>query len=382
MTPRLPVPQAPQAGLQPMVVGNGDDISAKSPGGFIYNAIGSFDTVSGVTSESSPAYGFGAPVANAYSLQLNTDFFVTTACIPSPNPACRGWEQFIFANHGAAAQSFIQYWLVNYSTTCPGGWTTAGIHCYRNAPLGVVVPNQPITNLINLKVSGTVSSGSDSVTTFVGTTAYTAPGANYVSASAGWKIAEYRRVRRWRRLPGQLQHRLVGDRPDQDQLRRYRRTHLCGPGLHGRDQQPQLRDSPPPITPPGPAILVTENTASTGTANCAYATAVGDTHERTVNGLAYDFQAYGGFVEARTGTGFTVESNKIPGYPLWPNAALNSCVGARAGSDSVDVALGPKLYVNAGLSPLSRPASSRCRPEASSTAAETPTPSSAPSATA
>src|SRR3954470_3991115 len=65
-------PMTPRPGPRPMVVGNGDDISAKAPSGFIFNSIGSFDNVSGVTSVSSPPNGVGAPVADAYSLQLNT----------------------------------------------------------------------------------------------------------------------------------------------------------------------------------------------------------------------------------------------------------------------------------------------------------------------
>jgi hypothetical protein len=56
-------------------VGNkSGDVSVKGPGQFISQAVGSFDSVTGVTSES------GAGKANAYSLQLNTNQFYTPLC--------------------------------------------------------------------------------------------------------------------------------------------------------------------------------------------------------------------------------------------------------------------------------------------------------------
>ncbi|MBV1851251.1 hypothetical protein [Catellatospora tritici] len=352
MTPRPAVPMNPRTGPRPMVVGNGDDISAKAPSGFIFNAIGSFDNVSGVTSVSSPPNGMGAPVANAYSLQLNTDFFVSTACNLSPDPNCRGWEQFIFANDGTSGLSFIQYWLIFYSAPCPGGWFTYGIHCYRNSPTGAVVPNQPITNLANLRVSGTANPGSDSVTTFVGLSAYTTPGGNYVNAAAGWKIAEFN-------VFGDGGGYSANFNPGASLTVRTRINYggtaapICvAQGFTGETNNLSFGSPPPPASPPGPAILVTENTTNSSTANCAFATAVGDTHEHTFSGLAYDFQASGDFVEARTGTGFEVEARKVSGAPNWPNASVNSCVATRTGSTSVVVALGPKLYVDGRLTTL------------------------------
>jgi hypothetical protein len=350
---RPAVPMVPRPGPRPMVVGNGDDLSAKAPSGFIFNATGSFDNVSGVTSVSSPPNGMGAPVPDAYSLQLNTDFFVSTACAGSTDPNCRGWEQFIFANDGTSGLSFIQYWIIFYSTTCPAGWFTYGPHCYRNSPTGAVVPNQPISNLANLQVSGTANPGSDSVTTFVGLTAYSVPGGNYVNANAGWKIAEFN-------IFGDGGGFQANFNPGASLTVRTRINYggtaapICvAQGFTGETNNLSFGSPPPPATPPGPAIMVTENTTNSSTANCAYATAVGDTHEHTVAGLAYDFQAYGDYVEARTGTGFEVESRKVSGAPIWPNASVNSCVGARTGSTSVVVALGPKLYVNGRATALS-----------------------------
>ena len=49
-----PYPMPPRRGPRPLIVGNDNDVSAKAPTGFISSATGSFDTVTGVTSESGP----------------------------------------------------------------------------------------------------------------------------------------------------------------------------------------------------------------------------------------------------------------------------------------------------------------------------------------
>ena len=224
--------------------------------------------------------------------------------------------------------------------------STYSIHCYRNSPFGAVVPNQVITNLANLKVSGTALPGSDSVTTFVGLTAYTVAGGNYVNAAAGWKIAEFN-------VFGDGGGYSANFNTSASLTVRTRINYggtaapLCvAQGFTGETNNLSFGSPPPPASPPGPAILVTEKQTNTGTANCAYATAVGDTHEHTFSGLSYDFQASGDFIEARTGNGFEVEARKVSGAPTWPNASVNSCVGTRTGSTSVVVALGPTLYVD------------------------------------
>jgi hypothetical protein len=104
--------------------------------GHVSEAEGSFDIVTGVTSEcavqcpmgvcpTNPTCA-GAP-ANTYSLQLNTKPFTTQTCNGSPNPGnCQGWEQFIYPSSGGGS---IQYWLENYGpagTACP---TPRGATC-------------------------------------------------------------------------------------------------------------------------------------------------------------------------------------------------------------------------------------------------------------
>jgi hypothetical protein len=95
-------PQVPARGPRVDVLGSsfGDWAANIAGTNTISSAIGSFDSVTGVTSESGPIANAGPSVANAYTLQLNTDFFMTTACAGSPNTdrmtGCRGWEQFVF----------------------------------------------------------------------------------------------------------------------------------------------------------------------------------------------------------------------------------------------------------------------------------------------
>jgi len=193
-----PHPMPPRRGVRPLVVGNGDDISAQvSTAGFISTAIGSFDSVTGVVSESSPIGNSGPPVANAYTLQVNTNFFASTTCAASPNVGCQGWEQFVFANDGSSGSVFIQYWLIQYNTTCPAGWNqfsftgSTDIYCYRNSPGATAVPtNQPIGNLAQLSLTGSVTATGDSATLTAGTTVYSVAGSNSVNAAVGWQTAE------------------------------------------------------------------------------------------------------------------------------------------------------------------------------------------------
>src|SRR5436309_5816295 len=190
-------PMPPRRGPRPLVVGNGDDVAAEAPSGFISTAIGSFDSVSGVTSESGPIGNTGPAVANAYTLQLNTNFFTSTVCSGSPNPGCQGWQQFVFENNNVSHRAFIQYWLIKYNNPCPSGWTQvpSGSDTYcvilANSSGAVTTSPVPVTNLNQVTLTGTASAGSDSITMTIGASAFQRVGDNAVKASAGWKIAEF-----------------------------------------------------------------------------------------------------------------------------------------------------------------------------------------------
>jgi hypothetical protein len=357
--PARNLPQPPHHGARPLVVGNGDDVAAQVPAGFISTAIGSFDSVVNVTSESGPIGNSGPSIANAYTLQMNTNFFASTACAGSPNPGCQGWQQFVYENDGSSGAAYIQYWLIKYNAPCPGGvgWNTfsfvgsSDVYCWKNNTGGAVgVPNQPITNLANLSLTGQVSAGGDSVTLFDGGTAYTRVGDNAVNAAAGWDTAEFN---------------LFGDGGDSSgggtasfnsgaALTVRTRTiyggtaaPLCvATGFTAEKNNLSFGTPAPPASPPGPAMRFIEDTVGGASSNCAAASTIGDVHAHTVAGLAYDFQAVGDFELAQVGSDFEVQARHVSGAPTWPNASVNQAVGTRMGSTTVAVCNGPRLVVD------------------------------------
>jgi hypothetical protein len=124
--PFPPVPPRAPSGGETFSVGNGVDPIAGVTSGLVSSAVGSFDSVSGVTSI---AGQFGA---DDYSLQLNSNLFSSPVCAGAGTPAqCSGWQQFIFSSQGCNNGStqvpcnFMQYWLIGWgSLSCPmtGGW--------------------------------------------------------------------------------------------------------------------------------------------------------------------------------------------------------------------------------------------------------------------
>jgi hypothetical protein len=150
------IPFRPRHGIRRDTVGNGTDWSELTSG-YTTFARGSFHDITGLTSEED----FGN--ANDYSLQLNTDFFTTATCaaLGSANPACRGWEQFLYTTSGTSpAFVFIQYWLINFSAVCPAGWNTYGVDCWTNSASSSTAPAEAITNLLNVRLSGNAGLGS------------------------------------------------------------------------------------------------------------------------------------------------------------------------------------------------------------------------------
>jgi hypothetical protein len=336
-----------------MVVGNGDDISAQAPSGFISTAIGTFDSVTGVTSLTGQINATGPMVANAYSLQLNTNFFSSTACSGAAVPAtCQGWEQFIFANDGSSGFAFIQYWLISFNTPCPAGWFSfpfpgpTDISCFRNSTNASGTPNEPITNLINLSLSGAVSAGGDSYTFSDGSTVFAATGDNSVNAAAGWNIAEFNIVGN----AGGGQANFNSGAAVTPRTRIIYGGTAPPPcvavGFTGETNNLSFGPTAPAASAPGPAVIFAESTAGGATANCMAAVSVGDTHLATFGGLFYDFQASGDFVLAQTDPNFVVQTRQVSGAPTWPDASVNSAVATRMGNSKVAICLPSQLNVD------------------------------------
>jgi hypothetical protein len=355
--PNYPMPPRAKSAPRPLNAGGGDDIAAQAPNGHIISAIGSFDAATNVTSESGTVGNAGPAVANAYTLQINTDFFSGTAgCATAAVPAnCSAWEQFVYENRDTFGRAFIQYWLIEYSKPCPAGqgWTLTavagfpGTSCYKNNSGGTVsVPPQAVTNLGNLSLTGSVSASGDRVTVFDGTTLYYKDGDNAVDAASGWTIAEFNIVGDGGNSTGASQANFnagaelvtrtrinYGGRSPADCVVR---------GFTAETSNLGFSATAPTASQPGPAVIFRENTASASlTANCAHAVTVGDTHLQTLGGLFYDFQAAGDFVLAQRDPGFVVQTRQASGAPTWPDASVNKAVATQMGGTQVAVCLEP-----------------------------------------
>jgi hypothetical protein len=201
------------------VVGNGYDYVAQAPSGHVFSSVvGSFPTVTGVTSEKSvgvPAFGDGGILGkNEYTLQVNTNFYHSAAC--GSYSGCLAWQQYVMSTNTPVSltsnqltdktEVFIEYWLINYgvdngSDICPSGFIDGGADsegpgddCVQNTAATAIASGQlPITDLAGLTLSGSAAAGgTDAATVTYGGKAYTATVKDsYTDISAGWSQAEY-----------------------------------------------------------------------------------------------------------------------------------------------------------------------------------------------
>ncbi|HEY2345691.1 MAG TPA: hypothetical protein VGH80_07395 [Xanthomonadaceae bacterium] len=184
------------------VVGNHDDYMVKTPH-TISQAIGTFPTVAKVRFERGVGdtdFGSGGDSGpNEYSLQLNSGFNL-------PTPSCHGhagctiWEQFLYASDdfgGAGTGAvFIEYWLIGWGASdCPSGWGSfdyAGGSCVIDSD-HMPAPREPITQIANMKLSGTaVPGGNDTVVFTDGSTAWSLSASDSVlDLGTAWNEAEF-----------------------------------------------------------------------------------------------------------------------------------------------------------------------------------------------
>jgi hypothetical protein len=195
--PRPPRPPVNQSRASGQTVGNGVDYVIQSAG-LIKSTVGTFPTVINVTAETGvgvPAFGNGGILGpNEYTLQINSNYLATTAACAG-KLGCTVWQQFVYSpdySTKGTAQVFMQYWLLNYGTACPGGWTSSGTDCYRNSS-GLNAPDEPITELANMKLSASATGGGNDTATFThGTTAYAVSAADSaLSLSTIWNQSEF-----------------------------------------------------------------------------------------------------------------------------------------------------------------------------------------------
>lgn len=193
--PARPARSAARGG--PAVIGDGSDYSAQVSG-LISKATGSFHRVSPAITEKGKVGNEGPDVKNAFSLQLNSQFFSgSPACSGSSDPAaCLGWQQFVYTYQSSTVgYVFMQYWLINYNATCPAGWFTYSNDCYTNSPASTL-PGGPVKakQLSKVKLSGSATAGgSDKVALTIGTgkAALVSNADSVVDLAAFWNTTEW-----------------------------------------------------------------------------------------------------------------------------------------------------------------------------------------------
>jgi hypothetical protein len=142
----------------------------------ISQATGSFQDVSPGITEQGKVNGQGSLTANAFSLQLNSQYFAgSLACTGSSTPSsCEAWQQFVDLNGGPANSTlFMQYWLISYNATCPVSWTpypsvSSPVDCYINSNAATVT-SLTASQLATVQMTGSATSGgNDGVSLMVG----------------------------------------------------------------------------------------------------------------------------------------------------------------------------------------------------------------------
>jgi hypothetical protein len=356
-------------GIRPSTVGNGTDFSAEPASGLISEADGLFDQVTGVTSEYMLLNGKQSP--GVFSLQLNTQTFMTSAC--GQVSGCTGWQQFIFSNGGCggngSACAYIQSWLFNFGSTCPSGWTAAFGGCLINSANAVTFAPIAISQLATVRLTGQAAGADDTVTLTVGDTVYSAPGdSNIPDLGQHWQIAEFNIFGNGDaseavfNTGSTLVVRTVVDSgttspPTCDEQGFTGETNnltLTSTAIPPPENAPvYLMASHLPVLPGypaspfGPSLVFTESNADgVVQVDCADALTIGDTHLTTFSGLHYDFQASGDFVLLDS-PGFSVHVRQVSGAPAWPNTAINKAIVAQMDGTRVEIYVEPeRLYVD------------------------------------
>ena len=349
LIPYRPIQNLPSAGKvrrtpTPDLVGNGVDYSAQVSGAPMFNATGSFDAGTVVTS------------VGSFSLQLNSAPFTSPACSGALVPAlCQGWQQFLYST--TFNEVFMQYWLLSYDTTCPAGWNPFAGDCYKNSPASTL-SGGPLTaaNLASAALSGTASGGGNDTTSLVdGSLAASVSNSDSVlDLSANWMTTEFAVVG-----DGGGSEAMFGAGSTLTVRTTVNNGSSAAPtcvleGFTGETNSLNLAPTPTFIGGADPAIESLQNAAG-GVPSCASAHGDGDTHLMTFQNLFYDFQAQGDYVLTSTSSGFLVENRQVSGAPSWPDAAVNQAIAAQVGTSDVAVCAtgSTPLYVNGQPTALS-----------------------------
>ena len=186
--------QAQNSAAATDTAGDGNDFSAKTSS-LTSSAVGSFPSVTGVTSKSN----------GDYTLQLNTNMSASSDCNATYGySSCSTWEQFIYATtgedtSGTPPQAYIQNWIFlsddDYNSVgCPSGWGSYDPQdaCYTDSD-AVNTADVALTSLANVKLSGSASTnGNDTVIFTNGTSAKSvSQSGSTLSIGSTWKQSEF-----------------------------------------------------------------------------------------------------------------------------------------------------------------------------------------------
>ncbi len=201
-------------------LGNGSDYVAEAPSGHYFSTVvGTWPTVSNVTSESTVNVPFGGGESsgitgkNEYTLQINSNFAHTAAC--KTYTKCLAWVQWVISTNTPVSltssqltndtEVFLEYWLIDYGSSsrasCPSGYLNAGadgegpgVDCVQNSPATLIYKGQlPINDIASLSFSASAAAGgSDKAVATYGGTAYTATVSDsYTDIASGWSESEF-----------------------------------------------------------------------------------------------------------------------------------------------------------------------------------------------
>jgi len=343
-------PNPPAGGPRPNVVGNGNDITAVVTGPNISSATGSFDSVTPGVTISGP-YGGNPNAANAFTLQINSQFFTTPAC--GGVLGCLGWQQFIYSQNQCGGPCvFMEYWLINFGPACPAGqpWIQAGNSCWFNSA-STPAPAVTAAQLQGTTLTGTAGAANDTVVlTSPGGNANALAADNVVSLSQQWNTAEFN-------IFGDCCNAQTNFSAGTTVVTRTRVINgtnnpptCVAQGFTAETNNLSFGPAAPAASGAGPAVIFTASSAGGAPSNCAAATTIGDTHLTTFGGLLYDFQAAGDFLLAETGPAFVVQTRQVSGKPTWPNATVNKAVAVQAGKHRVAICVEPSRVAIDGKS--------------------------------
>ena len=318
-------------------------------------------------------------VANSYSIQLNSVFFTSPECSGIGAPGCMGWQQFVYNSEDN--QILIQYWVYPTDGNCPTttanlnsyGWQNLGNACYGNSPEGnlettsgavapVPQPSCPpntslsvCTPLTGVTLKANVSANGDSVlmTTASGTATAVSTGSEVLGLAGNWSVSEFGIYGDSGGDEAYFMPATVGQQVEvpvqttENGPTDFKLTCLVPEGLTGESNNLNLPEVPTMSSSGSPTMTVDQtSTPPANPPSCVNAVSNGETHLNTFQGLAYDFQASGDFVDATTGPNFIVQARQVP-VPTYPLVTFNQGIAAQIGTSDVAVCDSPqRLFVD------------------------------------